>query len=601
MLLFFLKPYTQETLLSFIYRVAKEHEMTNLDWIFELILRELSINLKPEEVNWLKGDELKSVAKFLGITFEEAKNLTVCNYFERFHIDVHSESKNTVFLYKKTRFCPLCLKDGVYQRKSWISRHSILCLDHNVILVDSCNTCKNIQNSKSVVQDKCQYCNNKLSNSPFKEKFPYSFIEYQQVLNQILEQNSLLLSHPWIEDPGTYVQTLDYLALWIAKMIPEDDISLPEYGMYFSKKVLERNHLKNYRSIEQAASLYNFVYKIINNWPSEFYKFLRRAEKHNDDSYKSFVKYGIKRIINTPLWPISMSFTNYLAKEKSNLPGNQYVRSDEIKFLFQNFNGGIINSSQVKSKKISIFNSEINVIDKDELEDFMNQFENSYTKEELRSLWGTSSKSTFAILNDELIDGAFCFKTDSAYNWVIPKSSILIFEKRLKKLSTTNISTPISLNHAAEWIGPDKAHLLIRKMLNSTLKFVYNHNISDALLDKKDIYYQIKEEIIKLSKKSKVISYRDATFILGVKQSDIQYWVDNNRFGKVNCNVNRGIPIQNFLDFHERFITTLELAFKLNIQIKQVNKRYAIGKLISISGPQFNDGKRLLFLRSHFE
>lgn len=601
MLLFFPKPYPQETLLGFIYRVAKEHEMCNLDWIFNLILREISINLKPEEVNWLKGDELKSVAKFIGITLKEAEDLTVCKYFERYHLDVRSESKNTVFLYKKTRFCPLCLKEGVYQRKSWISCHSILCSDHNIILVDFCNICKNILNTKSIVQDECQYCNNKLSNSPFKEKFPNHFIEYQQVMNQILEQNSLILTHPWIEDARTYVQTLDYLALWVAKMTPEDDISLIEYGMHFTRKVLERNHLKNYRSIEQAACLYSFVFKILKNWPSEFNKFIRKAEQQDENPYKSFVKYGIKRTINTPLWPISMSFTNYLAKEKYNLPGNQYVRSDEIKFLFPNFNGGIVNSTQVKSRKISTFNFDINVIDREELEGFMNQFENSYTKEELRSLWGTSSKSTFAILSDGLIEDAFCFKSGSAYTWVIPKSSTLNFAKGLKRLSTTNISTPISLNHATEWIGPDKADLLVRKMLNSSIKLIYKDKLSDTLLDKKDTYYEIKEEIIKRSKESKVISYRDVTFILGVKQSDIQHWVDNGRFGEVVCNVTSSIPIQNFLDFHEKFITTLELAFKLNLKIKQVNKRFAIGKMISVSGPQFNDGKRLLFLRSDFE
>lgn len=50
--------------------------------------------------------------------------------------------------------------------------------------------------------------------------------------------------------------------------------------------------------------------------------------------------------------------------------------------------------------------------------------------------------------------------------------------------------------------------------------------------------------------------------------------------------------------FCEKYITTLELAFQLNLSIKQVIKKNAIGKLKSISGPALQDGKRLLFKRS---
>lgn len=599
MLLFFPKPYPQETLLSFIYRVAIEHEMGNLDWIFELILRELSIYLKPEEVNRLKGNELKSVAKFLGITLKEAEDLTICKYFERYHIDVCNESKNTVFLYKKTRFCPLCLKDGVYQRKSWISCHSIMCTEHNVMLNDRCYICVNIPNTKSIILDKCLNCNNKLSNSPIKMNFPNKFIEYQQVLDHILEIDSLSFSHPWINNPSTFIETLDFLALWAAKLIPTVDLSIFKYNLNYEGTVLERNHLKNFRTVEQTACLFTYVFNIITNWPNEFEIFIRKSEISNTRSLQSFIKYGIPRIINTPLWEVSKAFTNYVAIEKGNLAGNQYVRSDEVRFLYPKFNGGIVNSPQVKSQEINILNSSIIVIDRVELDIFMNTFEKSYNKEELRAIWGTSAKATFAILNAGLIDRAFYFKSGSVYNWVIPRNSINIFENRLKQASTTNISNPITFNHTAEWIGPDKANLLIKKMLHGSLKFKYKDKLYDSLLDKKETYYQIKEEIFRLSKKSKVISYRDATFILGVKQSDIQYWISKGRLGRITNDTPNGIPFHNFLDFHERFITTLELAFKLNLTVKQVTKKYSLGKLFSVSGPKFNDGERLLFIRNH--
>jgi hypothetical protein len=598
MLLFYPKPYSQETLLSYIYRVAREHEMSNLDWIFQLFEEKLSIKVAPERVNWLMGDELKSIAELLGITLEEAEKLTVYYHFERNHIEVRKESKNIWFLYKKTRFCPLCLKQGGYQRKSWINCHSIICVEHNTMLFDSCNSCFNIPNTKSIILDECAICNNKLSNSPINSNFPNKFIEYQRILNQILEKNQLLSLNAWIEDPATFLNALDFLILWAVKMIPIEEFSIPKYNMNFKGNILERNHLKSYRTIEQAACIYSYVFNILSNWPGKFKEFIKKAEKHNDESFRSFIKYGIPRIINTSLWEISKSFTNYLAIEKGNLTVNQYLRSDEIRFLYPKFNGSITNSSLIKSNKISILNFNLTVIKKEELESFMNQFENSYTKEELREIWGTSAKATFAILEDGHIKGAFWFKSGSAYNWVIPKSSIRFFENKVKRGSIKAIDNPISFNDAIEWIGPDKAHLLIRNILNGSIKYAYNSNkISDLILDKRNLYFQIREEIFKSSEKTEVISFRDISVLLGIKKSDIQYWIKSGQFGEFDNEGTNVIPFQNFIDFQERFITTLELAIKLNLQIKQVIKKYTLGKLISISGPQMNDGKRLLFLR----
>ncbi|MFD5853295.1 TniQ family protein [Cytobacillus pseudoceanisediminis] len=598
MLLFYPKPYSQETLLSFIYRVAREHEMSNLDWIFELIEEKFSIKVAPERVNWLMGDELKSIAEFLGITFGEAEKLTVYHHFERNHIEVRKESKNNWFLYKKTRFCPLCLKQGGYQRKSWINCHSIICVEHNIMLLDNCNRCFNIQNAKSIILDECAICNNKLSNSPINSNFPNKFIEYQRILNQILEKNQLLSLNAWIEDPATFLVALDFLTLWAVKMIPIEEFSIPKYKMNFKGNILERNHLRNYRTVEQAACIYSYVFNILNNWPGEFKEFIKKAEKHNDEAFRSFIKYGIPRIINTPLWEISKSFTNYLAIEKGNLTGNQYLRSDEVKFLYPKFNGSITNSSLIKSKKISILNCNLTVVNKKELASFMNQFENSYTKEELREIWGTSAKATFSILNDGHIKGAFWFKSGSAYNWVIPKSSLSYFEKKVKQGSLKTIDNPTSFNEAVGWISPDKAHLLIRNILKGSIKYAYDSNeFSELILDKRNLYFQIRDEIFKSSEKTEVISFRDISFLLGIKKSDIQYWIKSGRFGEFGHDGTNVIPFQNFIDFQDRFITTLELAIKLNLQIKQVIKKYTLGKLISISGPQMNDGKRLLFLR----
>lgn len=68
------------------------------------------------------------------------------------------------------------------------------------------------------------------------------------------------------------------------------------------------------------------------------------------------------------------------------------------------------------------------------------------------------------------------------------------------------------------------------------------------LLNKSEIYYQIKSEIVKKSSDSNLISVRDLTFILGIKQSDIQHWIYSGRFGDLK-EMMPYIPFQNFYSF----------------------------------------------------
>ncbi|VXC35695.1 TniQ protein [Bacillus sp. 349Y] len=603
MLLFYPKPYPQETLLSFIYRVAGEHEMSDPDWVFQLLEEKLSFNLKPERVNWLFGDELKSIADFLGITLEEAEKLTLYHHFNWDNTEIRKESRTFWFLSKKSRYCPLCLKLGGYQKKAWISCHSIICIEHKTLLLDSCNCCRNIQNTKSIIQDECSKCKNKLSNSPIRPNYPDVLVKYQQLLNDIYEKNKMISPLTWTQDPSTYLKTLDFLALWAVKMIPKNEFSMQKNNLHFTGNILDRNHLKNFRTIEQMACLYGYVFKIISNWPYYFNKFIKLAEKNkNNYNLKSFIKYGLPRIINTPLWEISKSFTNYIAIDKGLSPSNLYIRSDEVRFLYPGFNGSITNSKQIKTHKISYYDFEFTLIKKEELDSFMGQFEKSYSKEELRERWGTSSKATFSILNNHQIEGAFCYKSGSANSWVIPKSSVFQFEKKVRQASSEGIDSPINFNHAVAWIGPEKTYIIIRNILNGSIKVTCDSNeISKLILDKRDLYFLIKDYILRDSEKSGIISFRNIGLLLGIKRSDIQYWIESGRFGEIDYKITEAIPFVNYMDFHKRFITTLELSVQLNLQIKQVIKRHTRGKLTSISGPGFCDGKRLLFSREQLD
>jgi hypothetical protein len=600
-MLYYPKPYSHETFLSFIFRVAKENLMDNPSWIFHCIESQSSLKLKENLVNWVKDKEIEGIATFLQISLEEAKTLSVVYNLEKLGLEVGNISKNPWFLYSKSRFCPNCLVEGVYQRKSWINTQSIMCLKHNCFLLDRCKNCHNISNINDIIQNNCTKCNKKLSDSlsTIPKKIG-QLIFYQKTINQIILENKFDYKHSWIKKPATFMKALEFLALWVAKLIKPELLSIANIKIYFEGNILESNHLKNFKTIEQSICLYKFTFNIIDNWPTSFYEFLDYAEENNETTFISLIKYGIPKLINTDLWSISQEFTNYLAKEKFYLNGVEFLRSDEIKHFNTKFYGSIIHSELLKTHRLKYKGLYFNLIERDTLEKLLTKIEDSYSKEVLRNRWGTSPKAALSILRSGYLKDTFSFKTGSVLSWIIPASSVLDLESKIKEKSSSYIKNPISLNNAFKWGGPDKAHLIFEGMLTNNIGLKYNNlKLSNTLIEKRDCYYFIREKIINDSLINGFISIRNLVFILGVKQSDIKYWIKTGRFGE-SSNFLGDIPIDNFINFSMEFMTTYELAFHFDLQIKQIIKQYSMGKFKSLSGPEQQDGKRLLFKRKDY-
>ena len=595
-MLIYPKPYAHETLLSFVYRVAQQNLM-DPSWIFHILENRYSIKLIKNMVNWLNGEELEALANFLRLPIEQAIALSISFDLERIGLGVRNVKKNPWFLYDKTRFCPICLDEDSFQRKIWISSHSIICLEHKTFLIDKCNNCRNIINTKDIIQNLCPKCNKFLSysqNSLVKSK---SHIEYQEILNKIYLENVFDFKHSWINNSATFLNTLDFLSIWVAKLVKPDNLSIHDSNIIFTGNILERNHLKNYRSIEQSICMYNFIFNIIDNWPTAFYQFLEMAEEHNEQAFHSFLKYGITKLIGTELWPISKEVTNFIAKNRIKLKGEQFIRSDEIKYINTKFNGGIIYSDVINSEPYFYKGLKFNIIEKNEVDKLLDDFENSYTKEEIRAHWGLSSKAAFNILNGNLIEGTHCYKTGSASTWIIPIKSINSIESKLKESDSQHVNLPISLGNSFQWAGPHHAALILRGMLSGKIKYNLNGpKLTNTLVDKRDCYFFLKESIINEGLTKGLIPIRDIVFLLGIKKSDVFHWIETGRFGDLN-NINESIPIDSFLSFFNQYITTFELSIKLNRHIKKILKQHSMGRLPSISGPDFNDGKRLLFNR----
>lgn len=597
-MLFYPKPYSNETLLSLLFRMAKEHFMESPKWIFKILEEQTSLQIRENLINWFTDNQLQEISKFLGLSPQETYSLTVAKNLEMLGLKVDNKEKNQWFLYSKTRYCPICVREENYQRKNWINCQSIMCRNHSLFLLDKCTNCQNIINVNDIIQNKCSKCNNKLNDSTSVECNEPLLHFYQDIIDKALLNNSYIYKHKWIKDSHTFLRALEFLSLWVAQLIDPKELSLPTFGFIYDGKVLERNHLKNCKTIEQTICLYTFTFNIINNWSSEFYKFLDKAEK-NDMEYISFIRNGVPKLKGTPLWDISKELTNFIAKQKFLLKGSEFIRSDEIKFYNSKFTGSIIHSSLINNHEVTYKGQQFNFIDKEEFSIFVDKYREIYTKEDLRDYWGTSSKATLSLLNSQVLSNSFSYCSGSATPWVIPYNSIQELNYSLIEFSTQSIKNSMTFNDIMSWAGPDKASILLEAMINKEVQFHYHGKLSDTILDRRACYYFIKEKILQISSNSGEINIRDLVFILGVKQSDLLHWIKTGRFGVVE--LVKSIPIKNFLDFTNLFITTYELAFLYNLKIKQVIKKHAMGKLKSVSGPDLKDGKRLLFSKSELK
>ncbi|ESU34117.1 hypothetical protein G3A_02780 [Bacillus sp. 17376] len=601
MLLFYEKPIIDETLCSFTYRTAKKNLMTNLSWIRENFKKSSALKLNEYEINWLENEKLKKLSNFLGIDLVEAQHLTYSHFLRLQNIKFNNIQKNNWFLYSKCRVCPLCVRESQYQRKVWGSSYLTACVRHKIMLIDSCYNCGTNITVRGIVLDNCQSCNQKISSLPFQKISNNDLITFQNIIEDGINHNSYSTKHPWIKDFPTYLFCLEFISLWAVQLLDNKDFSLDELKMEYDGGGLERHSLKNAKTVEQATCIYFRGYNILKDWPTGFYRFIQRADNLKRPNFTSFINNIIPNLTTTVLEPITREankyyFTKHYGKGELKRGETDFIRNEEIKFLCPRFNAGLTKEDLFNEFLIEEENIKFKLIIMNELIAWMNEYENFYTKKDLMERWKISSKAATNILKADLFKPSFHYKVGAVSTWVVPYKTIKTMETNLKIQVKEDLKMPVSLNKAIEWIGPGNAALLFNGMLVNRIKYCNpSGSIQEITLAKEDIFFYGKEQILHNSKKKGYISFRDIEFLLGVKRSDICYWVKTKKFGEMKLSPNLMIPINNFLTFQSGYLTTMELSFLTGIPMKTILKKVSIGRLPIISGPKLNDGQRILF------
>lgn len=598
MLLFYLKPYKNESLTGLFYRTARENLMDNLSWIMDNFFSFSEYKLNENFINWGEKKVVEDISEFLKMDLKMANKMTFTYFFDVHSLKVET-NKNKIkcpwFLYQTTKVCPECIDENPYHRMNWSFSYSTICSKHRVFLKDKCKNCNRDFTIKSVVSNKC-ICGISISSTVSEDVHNPLVIEYQREIDKFFTCDTTVSINDWILNSSVFFNSLEFLATWIPQTIGIENILTIE-NIKYSGNVIARTRLKKSRTLMQSIPLYLHSFKVLNEWPTQFYEYVNLIKvEGNGDKFRIFID-TLNKFIGTSLEPFYIEFMNYILENHLQVENlDQYTSLKQACLLTKLKEDSIKKSDFFKIYKCTFMKIEFFFVNKKDILSWLFLYNNTISKEELRKIWGTSPKATFNILSKSVLRPVITIEMGSVQKWEIPRKALETFSLKLQEKSTLINGSKILLNRAFQWVGVNYSYVIIKAILSGCLPFEYNQKkLGNSLVSKGVLYKIIRKVFIESAKRRGGLSLQDVTFLLGVKKKDIEYWVQISR---LKTNQAEEITYESFKRFESKYFTTFQISMIKRINIKTILKKYQIGKLSAISGPKFNDGQRLLFSKS---
>lgn len=571
--------------------------MNNLLWIIETFNKQTKSQLISQNtLDWVDNENLiTELSLFTGLKEKEITEMTFPYQLKKWGLYWEDIYKCPWFIYRTVKCCTECLESYPYIRKDWCLSQSICCTEHRKYLIDRCSNCNREINTKIVIQGQC-LCGHEFYRMKSIEVNAFEVIEYQNCLNQFLYEEDNIKYNGWIKDAPVFIQAIEFFATWIPLMASKEYIP-PIDGFKYDGSTHARTRLKKTKSQSQSIVLYNLAYNLIKSWPESYYDLLEHTYLNNEKGLERFYIRAVLKHINTSMNEISKAFTKFVQSQLLQLDTNlQMLRMDEAKSLMPRYKE-TVNEQTLPSHQVFINKTKIILFNSYEVHTWGNVVNSLLTKEELREVWQTSAKATYSLLISKIIEGIFQFNYGSVLAWGVPKTSLENFQYQLQEISVDDIEDKISLNEVFEWVGPDKSHIVLKGVLNGSLDFIINSKtLGHSFVSISQCYYFLENIFLEEAQELGAISFRNLGFILGVKKSDILYWIETGRLKEVS-NKSNSVTFDSFQLFYKSFLTSYQLSFRMKKTVKQILKLHTINKIHAICGPHSGDGKRLLFLR----
>lgn len=292
--LFHVVPYDNETLSSWLIRIAIKHHTFSYA-LFSHTTYKRGFYKHDLELYNLPTDFVEQLAILGGISIERVLQMTLRGIASNIEEEHRSQfARHSWFITmgqeKKHgyRFCPACLREDAYYRKDWRMLFVNICPEHKVYLLHQCPKCKspvvpdNFDKEKQIYQ--CFKCGFDLRKSSKGDMAKDRELLSQLSLQSIADDGYYMMQGKWHYSIGLF-EIIRYLVLYQGRHFLKGSNPLLHYGLMYDADP------------EVMAKLIDTAFWTLGDWPWRFEMFCELYGISNH--FRLFGKAEWKRL---PFW-----------------------------------------------------------------------------------------------------------------------------------------------------------------------------------------------------------------------------------------------------------------------------------------------------------
>jgi predicted site-specific integrase-resolvase len=524
------EPYPDENFCSYILRLTEANHYSHPNWIYRMAeFKHMSKGLANSNVWSYHSHDFNLLSRLIGVSESKLKEMA--------YIDVGSEEKgHPIYAFgeelprvtvqtMKVKFCPLCLKEEPYFRKIWDLVILTTCPIHKCVLIDFCHSCGKQINwmRKSLIYCKCGF--------DFRET-PLQKVEGNDIrLSQLIYEKCYYFPKEYDINPSLKLMNMKEINILIFYIVRR---------LFYLKNDQRKFPNSSFSNIE-IHGIIKYLVSIFDNWPFNFYKFLKELQEKNRCEHGS----------------IQRDFGNLYR-----FLYEQYKDGKNFDFLRNAFEDYLLihwkEYFQSNLKLVEVFNQRNFIISGIEAAKFL----------------GVKIKTIKKLINYEIIDGIIR-RTGGKTQILILKESIDSFKEKLTNfMSSVETAKILGVSHSTllDLIRKESIKPFLGPTINEFRYWVFDPERIDCLfqrIDKKIIHQQIEgKKTVSFFKSLEFLS------VLGYSTGDFLQLIFDNKINP--CGKNCGIGLEQYV-FLERevkdFVNHQKRLLNINtLTIKEVSK-----------------------------
>lgn len=400
--------FLHESLVSYLYRISTSNFCNSINWVANYLQMPTS-RICNNEFN---DESLEILSNKTALDKQFLYHMSLDFYKDTWGFSIFHKA----IVKNKVKYCPYCIRENYYQKKIWILHPVSMCLDHNILLVDECPSCKLPASIQQFMQGYCK-CGNQFFKYTDSNKFINKIMSQSQIYFQSLLNGNPSSSIPLLQD----LSVKDYLNLAYhsafllhgsKSYIHDEDIQINGY-----------NNKCNWSSL----IFFSNVYWMYHNFPVNYYKVLDSLKNRRNDT-RSIQHMSYEKLFKSSQFKvIQEAYEHYWLQEYDNgmvnrnfsifknddelLDKRKYISREEVKDLYSLTNYQISQfetNLQLKKKLVKQGKKTLIMIDKLSLEKVLQLRNRFITQKEAATILGIKKDSMKWLIDAKLLSLVKC-------------------------------------------------------------------------------------------------------------------------------------------------------------------------------------------------